>query len=442
MRRLITRLFYILLLIFRKKTKTVLHYYNIVYKRSTMNIMQSRLNSNLQTNQLLKYCNTTVEYYKGKLNSDIALGSAKWNEIPVIHKSMYIANPETFIADNVKPNIVGWNSTSGSSGINFQFLNDRNASIWSEAGCRFSWDLMNLPQGSRELKVWGASRDVQTRFRTLSKLKMKLENKYIEICYNISPDKAELILKRISALKPSVIHGYPNIIDQLIRYDTSGVITSSKFISAGEWLRPDIRKRIETHIGKNNVFDRYGSREFGIIANECTHHNGLHIISPLVYIEVLDESDNPCSPDTEGELVITSFTRRTMPFLRYKIGDRGILSSKPCSCGCGFPLIKKLKGRSMDLIRGWNGSSFSGYFWTHISRDIEGIDEFRIIQNEIGHAVIEIVKSKNAPKNLSQDFKQLIKKQTKEDLDISVNIVKELKYGETGKLKFIESNIE
>lgn len=439
MMNIVRRLLSVITLSVSRRGKLIPRYRTIV-KSAFFDQTTHKNNQNDAAEQLLTFCNNNVEFYKDMLKCNISLGSSEWLAIPAVTKQMIIANPELFIAKGVDPKKVGWNATSGSTGHNFQFLYDRDATIWSEAGVLFTWNLMDISLGSKEFTVWGAIRDVRNR-DVYSNLKLILKNKYIEVCYNISAEKAKSILQRIGKSQPTVICGYPTILDQLVRYDVTGTMCTSEIICAGEWLRPDIRNRIENHVGKHNLFDRYGSREFGVIACECSHHNGLHIISPLVYVEVLDEYDNPCPPDTEGELVITSFTRRTMPFLRYKIGDRGILSSKPCSCGCGFPLIKELKGRSMDLIKGKNGSSFSGYFWTHISRDIEGVKEFCVVQDKIGHVTVEIIPEKHAPKNLPEKLKDLLNNETNGELDISVKIVESLKYGKTGKLKFIESRI-
>lgn len=38
----------------------------------------------------------------------------------------------------------------------------------------------------------------------------------------------------------------------------------------------------------------------------------------------------------EGEIVITSLVQRTMPFIRYRIGDRGIIRKSECLCGKTF----------------------------------------------------------------------------------------------------------
>lgn len=63
----------------------------------------------------------------------------------------------------------------------------------------------------------------------------------------------------------------------------------------------------------------------------------LTIIDPITG-EVLPEGE-------EGELVITTLSRRAMPLLHYRTGDRGRLITGPCSCGSLLPRLAKVTGR-------------------------------------------------------------------------------------------------
>jgi len=55
----------------------------------------------------------------------------------------------------------------------------------------------------------------------------------------------------------------------------------------------------------SEVFEAYGTSEFGLLATECPDHYGLHLNSDFYIFEVL-RGDDDTSPDGEGELVVTS----------------------------------------------------------------------------------------------------------------------------------------
>ena len=39
-----------------------------------------------------------------------------------------------------------------------------------------------------------------------------------------------------------------------------------------------------------------------------------------------------------------------MPFLRYWIGDRGVITSHECPCGQGFPVLESVSGRAIESL--------------------------------------------------------------------------------------------
>lgn len=62
-------------------------------------------------------------------------------------------------------------------------------------------------------------------------------------------------------------------------------------------------------------------------------------------------------PDgTEGELVFTTLTKEGIPLLRYNTRDLSTLNHEPCACGRTLVRMRKITGRSDDMliIRGVN----------------------------------------------------------------------------------------
>src|SRR3546814_12220855 len=97
--------------------------------------------------------------------------------------------------------------------------------------------------------------------------------------------------------------------------------------------------------------------------------------------EVVDES---MPPAREGEILVTSFTTRGTPLIRYRIGDRISLAPEDYRCPCGscFPVVKQIDGRSSDFI--WspeNGKVNLGNI-SNCTKDVEGITCFQIVQDE------------------------------------------------------------
>ncbi len=87
------------------------------------------------------------------------------------------------------------------------------------------------------------------------------------------------------------------------------------------------------------------------VAQECTFKQGLHIYSDLFYPEIINPSTGkPVKEGEDGELVITTFTKKAIPLLRYKTRDIVNMTNRQCKCGRTSPRISKIKGRTDDMI--------------------------------------------------------------------------------------------
>ena len=119
-----------------------------------------------------------------------------------------------------------------------------------------------------------------------------------------------------------------------------------------------IRAALERAFGLS-AFDIYGLSEIigPGVAGECEARDGLHIADDHFLPEVVDPvSGVPLPPGREGELVLTTLTKRAMPLVRYRTGDITTLILEPCGCGRTSARMARIKGRSDDMliVRGVN----------------------------------------------------------------------------------------
>jgi phenylacetate-CoA ligase len=120
----------------------------------------------------------------------------------------------------------------------------------------------------------------------------------------------------------------------------------------------NMRKRIEA--GTNlKAYDIYGLSEIigPGVANECLHQCGPHIFEDHFYPEIIDPKTLEPLPDgAEGELVLTTLSKRAMPMIRYRTRDITSLSADQCKCGRTIRRLMRIGRRSDDMfiIRGVN----------------------------------------------------------------------------------------
>jgi len=113
-----------------------------------------------------------------------------------------------------------------------------------------------------------------------------------------------------------------------------------------------MRRHIES-AGGIRAFDIYGLSEITGpgVAIECCAQDGLHLFEDHFYPEIVDpESGEPLPEGCEGELVVTTLSKRAMPMIRYRTRDITALISKPCPCGRTLRRIRRIGRRSDDMI--------------------------------------------------------------------------------------------
>ncbi len=109
---------------------------------------------------------------------------------------------------------------------------------------------------------------------------------------------------------------------------------------------PATRDAIEA-VWSASAFDHTGMTELGPTGFSCSARDGVHLIESEFIFEVTDD----------GELVATNLGRWGMPLIRYRTGDRVVVSREPCPCGSPFlKIMGGIQGRVDDMftVRGVN----------------------------------------------------------------------------------------
>jgi phenylacetate-coenzyme A ligase PaaK-like adenylate-forming protein len=108
-------------------------------------------------------------------------------------------------------------------------------------------------------------------------------------------------------------------------------------LTSSELLDRSMRDCLQKWWGAD-VFDHYGMTETGLGgAVECEAHQGMHIRENDLYFEIIGD---------KGELFVTTLTRRGMPFIRYRTGDRAVITTERCPCGSQIPRILSVRRQS------------------------------------------------------------------------------------------------
>ncbi len=186
------------------------------------------------------------------------------------------------------------------------------------------------------------------------------------------------------------------------------------------------------------TFDSWSGVEACALVSEC-EHGGLHISEDVGVIELLDDRGKPVEPGQEGEVVCTGLLNFDQPLIRYKIGDRMRLGSKPCKCGRNMPTIEEIVGRVEDTVVGPDGREMVRFHGIFVG--IPKIIEAQVIQWSMTRLEVKLVTMSRLSENECQLIVHRMQSQLG-DVEVEINDVDSIPRTANGKFKSVISHIK
>ena len=147
--------------------------------------------------------------------------------------------------------------------------------------------------------------------------------------------------------------------------------------------------------------------------------------------------DREAAHGESGVAVVTALNARTMPLIRYEIGDRIVRLEKPCSCGSGLPLIGPPWGRADDVVVLPTGRWVPPVRCTVVLRRHLSILQFQITQKKIDQLTILLVTSKPWRQQMIDELRRQLLQQLGEPMTIDIQCVDNIPHEERKFRSFI-----
>ncbi len=341
-----------------------------------------------RANSILKFHLANNAFYKSFLSAHGIANIFNWNEIPIIQKKDFQVNIDEIITRGLNKKSLHIHNTSGSTGTPFYFAKDKfcHAMNWVEIDLHLLKHGINIGE-SKQARFYGIPMSGLKYYK--ERFKDFLANRYRYPVFDLSEAKLEKVLEDFEVKKFEYINGY-----------TSSLVVFAKFlIERGIVLKnicPTLRVAFPTSevvddldratIEKGfgvKVRNEYGAAELDILAFE--DEDGDFVLNEeTLFIEILDDNNQPVEPGIEGKIIVTSLYNKAMPFIRYELGDRAILSEK---IKHGNRVLDKVVGRTNDIIKLPSGKISPGLTFYYISKKLlesgGRIKEFIIVQKSI-----------------------------------------------------------
>ena len=319
-----------------------------------------------------------------------------WNELPIMTKKDFQKPLKERLSKGYSPKNVYVNKTSGSSGDPFIFAKDKHchALTWASNMFRFGWFGIDF-NSSYQARFYGIPLDMLGNKK--ERFKDFLSNRFRFSVFDLSDKVLEKFLTQFKTRKFDYINGYTSSIVLFAKFLqqkniilTSICPTLKLCVVTSEMLFEDDKILLEKQFGVP-VVNEYGASELDLIAFQ--NPNGeWQVNSETLFVEILDENNTVLPYGKEGRVVITSMFNKAHPFIRYDIGDIGILDEKSTS---KKPILKKLIGRTNDIAVLPSGKKSPGLTFYYVTKSIieddGNVKEFVIKQTKIDTFDIEYV---------------------------------------------------
>ena len=435
--------------------KTIFNLKNNILRQPLIQYNQTLMaNENMTTEQieslqleklkkLFVYSKAHIPYYKEKFKNIEAKDIntlQDWEKLPILTKADILDHAEALKAPHIPKKRFSKIQTGGSTGKPLVLFHDKN----------FFMDAVNW----RVLKWWGVKpsdnaayiqrRDKKGLSGSINHLIWYPTQRIFLNVSHMTEENLHHFYKELVRKKPTLLQGY-----------VAGVFEFAKFCQKNNysidflkaiWVTaaplPEPSRTFIEGVFKAPVYDQYGCAEVFWISAQCSHKKGLHVMSDIRYVEILDKHHKPMSLDMYGEITITDLENYVFPLIRYKNGDRGRFLDKKCTCGSHFPPMDKIDGRISDIIKLKSGKIVSAHDLTTLfDNEPEKIRDFQIYQHK-DHSITLfcVLPYKDSTHTVCEQKVIKLKELTNNEVPIHLKITDNIGHDD-GKTRFVISKV-
>lgn len=392
----------------------------------------------LKLNEILGNAIENSPHYQ-KLNIEIDANDIfqSLKKFPVLDKIVVREEIDNFITTDKQKLIK--NSTSGSTGIQTYVYVTKEEQSQYRAAQTLWWEWAGFKIGEPILQTGLATgRSFEKR------LKDFFFNTYYLFAFGLTKQNTKEAFDWSKKNQP-FLGGYASSLYVLSQLAVENNV-SVKFKSAISWgdkLFDHYKKNIE-RVFECKIYETYGAGEGLMIASQ-KDLDFMYIMSPCVYVEILDDFGNEVPDGEMGHVVVTSLIHKSMPLIRYKLGDLAIKLPKseyPIHRELQLPILKKVVGRETDIVKTPSGKRLIVHSFTGVFEYFPSVKQFCVIQTYLSGITIEYIEGNDFEITILDTIKNELLKFIAEDFMIEFKEVLNIPPTKSGKPQIIVSNLK
>ena len=406
---------------------------------------------NISKNNYQAYINKTKEdivlfhlknnsFYKSVCKK----GFTTWNDLPILTKSDLQVPLKDRLSNGYSLKNIYVNKTSGSTGNPFYFAKDKfsHALTWSIIQNRFNWHSL---YEKKQARFYGIPSE------TIPKIKERTKdffaNRYRFNVFDLSDAAFEKWIKKFKSTKFVYLNGYTTVIVAFANYlNSKNVVLKDICPSLKACVVTSEMCFEEDKIAMNTAFgipvvNEYGASELDLIAFQNTKNQWI-INTESLFIEIVGDNNKPLPYGELGRIIVTSLYNKAHPFIRYELGDLGILKKIDSKT----IILDKLEGRREDIVHLPSGKKAPGlsfyYVTKSVMKDTGTIKEVKVVQTTLSAFEIHYASDNELSEKQMSDVKNALYEYLEPNLEVTFHRFDQLKRSKSGKLKQFTSLIK
>lgn len=338
----------------------------------------------MEKEKIAKYAYDNVPFYM-----DLQKTGNTWNDYPVVDKQTMLIHMDSVFAPQYMSDLFANKLervlTSGSTGECFEVFWKKDQNIKSL-----------IPLWNKRKRYYNISPYDRRCYFFTTKIVDGKDLKTERSKYGLGFNKMDLSVDKIISIYNQMIEFSPRwmivqpsmilLLTKIVQKHDLQLLSNLAYIElTGEGITKSAKNFLKDFWGCE-VASQYGCYEANSIAYECPC-GGLHVMSENVFVENVGEE----------ELCITSLQNRVMPFIRYKIGDKGkVIYEHDCPCGSKEPIVSLKMARENDWIYNEDGTVSHSDIFCNIIDKInlalqQAILQYQIVQTNYKEFDVYIV---------------------------------------------------
>lgn len=345
---------------------------------------------------LLLHAATTVPHYRALWRErgvapQQAADPDRLGDWPIVDKAVLRSSFASLCSERPGPGARDY-ATGGSSGTPVKLRIDREVKSWRWAAKMRNLDWAGWRPGDRIAFIWGSDFDRRRTDDAVTRLFRRASNQMWLNTFNAREQEYVAFARTLARWRPVVLVGYAS---SLMRFHA--VCEADPALRGGFGLR-GIQSSAEVLHDENAqrlrelfacpVFDLYGQREVGNIAQNSRDRGPLLVNDESLVVETVPGAD---ADGGGARIVVTDLRNGSFPLIRYDTGDLARPGTPDPGERRRLPVLGQVAGRQAEILRAPNGRLVHCEYFAHLFYALDAVKQFQLVVSAGGDLAIRYI---------------------------------------------------